>query len=151
RTRDLVSSVGAKSSDSGLASPLALVVAHSPDKALRDALIPLDRPLTIGRRDAGAVDLALDDGRVSRRHAPVSARADRAGADVEDLGSRNGLFVDRARTTKAYARVGSVLRLGDTVFVLSHAPQRQPQRRPAGVAGGSALLLELLWTIERYA
>jgi DNA-binding NtrC family response regulator len=151
RTRDLVPSAVGKAGDPGLASPLALIVAHSPDSTQRDALIPLDRPLTIGRRDSGAVDVALDDGRVSRRHAKVRPRTDRSGADVEDLASRNGLFVDRVKTTSAYAKVGSVLRVGDTIFILSHAPGRQPQRRPAGVVGRSALVLDLLFTCASYA
>src|SRR5262249_49389912 len=148
RTRDLVPSIVGKA---GEASALALVVAHSPDGAQRDALIPLDQPLTIGRRGEGSVDVALDDSRVSRRHAQVRPRADRSGAAVGDLGSRNGLFVDRAKTGSAFAKVGSVLRVGDTIFVLAEAPGRQPRRRPDGVVGRSAAVLELLWTCESFA
>ncbi len=151
RTRDPVHSVLADQAGLGQAAPLALIVVHSPDSAQREATIPLDGPLTIGRRGSGAVEIELDDGSVSRRHAEVRPRADRSGADVVDLASRNGVFVDRVRASAAFASVGSVVRMGDTLFIVSHAPGRVPERQPASVIGRSASLLELLWTCESYA
>lgn len=53
--------------------------------------IDLDRPIVIGR--APEVDLVLEDGQVSRRHARVSPASD-GSAVVEDLESANGTFVN---------------------------------------------------------
>ena len=55
--------------------------------------IHIDVPLVLGR-DPG-VDLTIADEEVSRRHARVTP--DAAGAIVEDLGSRNGTFINGQR------------------------------------------------------
>jgi DNA-binding winged helix-turn-helix (wHTH) protein len=67
----------------------------------------------LGREGHGIV--ALDSPTISRRHARVSVEAD--GATVEDLGSKNGTFVNDTRVT-APVRVadGDTLRVGDLVF-----------------------------------
>jgi pSer/pThr/pTyr-binding forkhead associated (FHA) protein len=51
----------------------------------------VEGPVVLGR-DAGA-DVVLDDARVSRRHARMTPEP--GGIVVEDLGSRNGTFVNR--------------------------------------------------------
>ena len=151
RTRDLIQSLIIRDAgDHARPASLAVIVVHSPDAARTDALIPVDRPLTIGRRGGGA-DLELDDGGMSRRHAELRPRPDGSAIEIQDLGSRNGLFVDRRKTAAATARLGAVLRVGGTIFVVSSAPRQEPRQRPAGVVGRSALLLELLWTCESYA
>lgn len=64
----------------------------------------------IGRVDAGVL---LDDDEVSRYHAIVRVGAD--GADITDLGSTNGTFVDGRRLTgRARLVDGSLIRVGQT-------------------------------------
>jgi pSer/pThr/pTyr-binding forkhead associated (FHA) protein len=64
----------------------------------------------IGRVDAGVM---LDDHEVSRYHAII--RVNDGGADITDLGSTNGTFVDGHRLTGRVALVdGSVIRVGQT-------------------------------------
>jgi len=64
----------------------------------------------IGRIDAG---IMLDDDEVSRYHAIV--RVGDGSADITDLGSTNGTFVDGRRLTGRAALVdGSVVQVGQT-------------------------------------
>ncbi|HEX5559004.1 MAG TPA: FHA domain-containing protein [Gaiellales bacterium] len=64
----------------------------------------------IGRVDAG---IMLDDDEVSRYHAIVRVHDD--GADITDLGSTNGTFVDGRRLTgRAALADGAVIRVGQT-------------------------------------
>ena len=64
----------------------------------------------IGRVDAGVL---LDDDEVSRYHAIV--RVGDGGADITDLGSTNGTFVDGRRLTgRAPLVEGALIRVGRT-------------------------------------
>ena len=64
----------------------------------------------IGRVDAGVL---LDDDEVSRYHAIV--RVGEGGADITDLGSTNGTYVDGRRLTgRAQLVDGSLIRVGRT-------------------------------------
>jgi len=90
-----------------------LVVTHG---ALAGTRITLDgRPIMIGRADDST--LVMDDDYASTRHARISLR----GNDwyVEDLGSTNGTYLDRAKVT-APLRVplGVPIRIGKTVIEL---------------------------------
>jgi pSer/pThr/pTyr-binding forkhead associated (FHA) protein len=103
---------GAKAGRGGKA-PRQLVVTHG---ALAGTRISLDgRPIMIGRADDST--LVLDDDYASTRHARISLR----GTDwyVEDLGSTNGTYLDRAKVT-APLRVplGVPIRIGKTVIEL---------------------------------
>lgn len=94
-------------------APRQLVVTHG---ALSGTRIALDgRPILIGRADDST--LVLDDDYASTRHARLSLR----GTDwyVEDLGSTNGTYLDRAKVT-APLRVplGVPIRIGKTVIEL---------------------------------
>jgi FHA domain len=93
--------------------PRQLVVTHG---ALAGTRISLDgRPIMIGRADDST--LVLDDDYASTRHARVSLR----GTDwfVEDLGSTNGTYLDRAKvTTPLRVPLGVPIRIGKTVIEL---------------------------------
>lgn len=94
-------------------SPQLLLVTHG---ALAGTRIALDgRPILIGRADDST--LVLDDDYASTRHARIALR----GEDwyVEDLGSTNGTYLDRAKVT-APLRVplGVPIRIGKTVIEL---------------------------------
>lgn len=93
--------------------PRQLVVTHG---ALTGTRIALDgRPILIGRADDST--LVLDDDYASTRHARLSLRGDEW--YVEDLGSTNGTYLDRAKVT-APLRVplGVPIRIGKTVIEL---------------------------------
>lgn len=83
----------------------------------------LDHEYTLGRDPAGARGIALThDGKVSKKHTRLRPSGDRV--EVEDLGSKNGTFVDGHRVAKAVLSDGAVLRVGNTLFVLRHEPPR---------------------------
>jgi pSer/pThr/pTyr-binding forkhead associated (FHA) protein len=90
-----------------------LVVTHG---ALAGTRVALDgRPILIGRADDST--LVLDDDYASTRHARLAY----SGGDwlVEDLGSTNGTYLDRAKVTGP-TRVppGVPIRIGKTVIEL---------------------------------
>jgi hypothetical protein len=94
-------------------APRQLVVTHG---ALAGTRISLDgRPIMIGRADDST--LVLDDDYASTRHARISLR----GTDwyVEDLGSTNGTYLDRAKVTVPLrVPLGIPIRIGKTVIEL---------------------------------
>lgn len=61
-------------------------------------------------RDAADADVVLNDDLVSRKH--VKVRRDWAGTHVEDLGSRNGIKVNKKRTRKATIKDRDELEIG---------------------------------------
>ena len=74
------------------------------------ARFDLHQDVIIGRIAAG---IMLDDDEVSRYHAIV--RIGDGGADITDLGSTNGTFVDGRRLAgRAALADGSVIRVGQT-------------------------------------
>ncbi len=96
--------------------------------------------LTVGRDPAA--DLTVDDAGVSRIHVQLEHRG--AGVWVSDQGSRNGTFVNGERVPEAgaLAPLGSVLRVGKTLLVVSadvspYAARRVPEFPQ--LIGGAAL------------
>jgi hypothetical protein len=88
-----------------------LVVREGPQAGQR---IELDRELVVGREGEG---LAIDDAELSRRHAAFRPQGD--GAEVEDLGSLNGTFVNGNRIQAATRlSAGDSIKLGQSVFAL---------------------------------
>jgi pSer/pThr/pTyr-binding forkhead associated (FHA) protein len=88
-----------------------IVVTEGP---LAGRRIDLDGELVIGREDAG---LTIDDEELSRRHAILRTLAE--GVEIEDLGSRNGTFVN-GRRIEAATRLagGDSLKCGRSVFAI---------------------------------
>ncbi|GFG53379.1 hypothetical protein CQY20_12455 [Mycolicibacterium agri] len=86
------------------------------DGALAGTRIPLGtQPILIGRADDST--LVLTDDYASTRHARLSPR----GSEwyVEDLGSTNGTYLDRAKVTTAVrVPLGTPVRIGKTVIEL---------------------------------
>ena len=86
--------------------------------------IELTGPVEIGRDPAAGLALP-DDQLVSSRHATVSPHAD--GAVVEDLGSRNGTFVNNVRIAEpTLIRPGDVLQIGNTTIAVVVAQETAP-------------------------
>jgi pSer/pThr/pTyr-binding forkhead associated (FHA) protein len=88
-----------------------LVVTEGP---LAGRRIDLDGELVIGREDAG---LTIEDEELSRRHAILRTLAE--GVEIEDLGSRNGTFVNGQRIQGPTRLAASdSLKLGRSVFAI---------------------------------
>ncbi|MGO8705602.1 MAG: FHA domain-containing protein [Candidatus Brocadiia bacterium] len=82
-------------------------------------------PMVIGRDDG--LDLTIPDGSVSRRHAEIVLGPEKA--EVKDLGSRNGVFVNGARVASASIRPGDTLRVHKSLFVVEEIPPRPQPRK----------------------
>ena len=81
------------------------------------ARLPLRGSLVVGRDQT--CDLALPDPRVSRRHLAIEATP---GAVLfRDLGSANGVVLNREKREDGSLDCGDVLRLGDTELVVEAA------------------------------
>ena len=78
-------------------------------------------------RDLGN-DIALQDPRVSKRHARLTVSG---GVDIVDLGSANGVIVDGVQVQRATLTADNAVLLGDTVVAV------QPLRKPAAGADSS--------------
>jgi pSer/pThr/pTyr-binding forkhead associated (FHA) protein len=90
--------------------------------------VALGQPLVVGREDTA--DLVLDDPQVSRRHARLTPTD--YGAGVEDLGSRNGTFVNGAQIhTAVGAQPGDVIAVGAVALELR--AQAELAERPSAV------------------
>ncbi len=94
-------------------TPRQLIVTQG---ALAGTRISLDsRPILIGRADDST--LVLDDDYASTRHARVSQQGEEW--YVEDLGSTNGTYLDRAKVTgPTRVPLGVPVRIGKTVIEL---------------------------------
>jgi hypothetical protein len=86
-------------------------------------VVPLaeDRPLVIGRKGK----LRIDDRQISRQHARVVRRDD--AWYVEDLGSKNGTFINQVRVTRTErVEPGDTIRIGNTSMIVRQAPPPLP-------------------------
>ncbi len=82
-------------------------------------------------------DVVLTDPAVSRKH--VSIVAGDAGFDVNDLGSRNGTWLDGAKITRAIVPPGSTLRIGTSLVQM--LPAEEPvDIPPSGATSFGAML-----------
>jgi pSer/pThr/pTyr-binding forkhead associated (FHA) protein len=93
--------------------------------------VRLDRPvLTIGR--SAVCEVQLSSGLVSRRHARLTLS--HLGVTVEDLGSRNGVYVNSVRVIGSVRlKPGDRLAVGDEV--LSYGELEEPAERAEPVSG----------------
>lgn len=81
-----------------------------------------------------ACHVTLEDPLVSRRHARIVVTADKA--TIEDLGSRNGLFVaERPAVGVVDVSAGARLRIGTRELVLCRTSEEVPARRGASNTG----------------
>jgi transcriptional regulator with PAS, ATPase and Fis domain len=117
----------------------------------RRVVLPEERALYVG---AGPnVDVVIEDPFVSTRHATL--RVARQGVVVEDLGSKNGTWVDGVTVERAWARLGAIIRFGRvSVRVVAGQPALAlvQEELPEGpVVGNSQSFREVLRTLERAA
>jgi DNA-binding NtrC family response regulator len=94
-------------------------------------------------------DVVIADPAVSRRHATVTAGE--GGFTVEDLGSRNGTWIDGARVTRAVVPVGTMFRVGSTLVQVLPAEEsiELPPSKDAsfGAMLGESVAMRRLYTL----
>jgi pSer/pThr/pTyr-binding forkhead associated (FHA) protein len=111
-----------------MVTALAITALTGPLTGQRFELSPPE--LVIGRQ---GTDLTVPDEEVSRRH--VALRPVPGGAEITDLGSLNGTWVDGARiAAPVIVGDGARLRVGATTFALSVAATSPASPAPAGPA-----------------
>ncbi|QDE67615.1 FHA domain-containing protein [Myxococcus xanthus] len=81
-------------------------------------------------RDEKDADIILKDDLVSRKHAKV--RRDWSGTHVEDLGSRNGIKVNKKRVNRRQLKDGDELEVGATRFL--YVDPTEPAEEPVQLA-----------------
>jgi transcriptional regulator with GAF, ATPase, and Fis domain len=93
-----------------------LSVVHSPDTSSIGKSVELGRNKMsfVGREAEGG--FSVDDERVSKQHFLIAVVKD--GLECADAGSTNGTFVDGMAQKSARLTHGSVIRAGDTLFVV---------------------------------
>jgi len=99
------------------AAPLALRVVHSPDAGAVGRLFPARDGLRLGRRTEGEGDVTLADSKLSRNHVILRRHGESNLAGLEDLGSKNGTFVDGQRVRRRGLERGAVVRIGGTLLL----------------------------------
>ena len=128
-----------RSDDQKRAVKAALVSRHAGTLGTQHPLVGDE--LTIGRAEDN--DMVLDSSQVSRHHARLTW--DDSTYVVEDLGSKNGTWVNERRLEEpAPVKNGDLLRFGDLPFVLNvgdSATLTLPSR-----AAGSSALVSILFT-----
>lgn len=92
--------------------------------------------LVVGRDAECSIHLPGND--VSRRHAVLRKDGAGCGAEVIDLGSRNGVYINGRRVSTAPLRRGDVVRIGGWLGVVTEAPGAWKEIAP-GLFGGAAL------------
>jgi len=93
----------------------SLVIKDGPQAGRR---VPVDSQLLVGRLEA---DLTIDDPLISRRHAML--RPSDGALEVEDLGSRNGTWLNGQRiSVPTLATTGDVITVGTTSLVVQADP-----------------------------
>ncbi len=120
-----------------------LFVLASPDgkAAGKSIRLPRDSAFLVGRgvdRDG----LSVSDPKMSRLHARIVWDGRSRMSRLDDADSANGSFVDGERQKSATLRHGSVIRLGDTVFVLAEKdPMPEVLRRAKSAATAEVAVL----------
>jgi transcriptional regulator with PAS, ATPase and Fis domain len=86
----------------------------------REIRLPQEGAVTIGRGEAGSGELFFEDRLLSREHLRITHRA--RGYEIEDLGSRNGTFLDGPRLERpTRLSDGALLLFGNHVGVFRWA------------------------------
>ncbi len=114
----------------------AQLIAYPPDSAAVVRTVPAGGSLRIGR--AADADLVIDHPSVSRAHAELGDAG--AGWRLRDLGSKNGSFIDGARSDEGLLPPNCWLRFGDVhcEFAAIAASDEAAARRAARHATAAA-------------
>ncbi len=119
-------------------SEWAITIVHCPIPTLVGHRFLVGKELRLGRVPAADVDVAVDDPKMSRRHATLT----RAGLVIElcDDGSRNSTYVNGERISTRILRPDDIIRTGETLIWASDAPARAPSDDPTLVGSVPSFL-----------
>jgi DNA-binding NtrC family response regulator len=132
---------------------LVCTAVYGPEGLLRSSVPVGSRPFTVGREALGELALPADP-RMSGAHFALRGAAGGLEAELMDLGSRNGTYVNGALVTRpTLVRPGDVVRAGRTLFVMEDDGFHDASgEKIAGVlVGRSAALRSLRAKIVRLA
>lgn len=130
--------------------PGVMVIAHPDPKYLGMVRLPIgSEALLLGRGSDALVPGALDDSRISRRHARITCT--QHGLQVEDLDSRNGTMVNGALITQADLSLGDVVGVGPVLLLVKMLRVEHWSRLHPRLVGISAPIQEALARIDRVA
>jgi hypothetical protein len=111
---------------------------------------PIHQSLLIGREPRFDGRLVLSDQMVSREHARLTSTAGRT--LLEDLGSRNGTYLNGVRVAKGTVRCNDVIRVGGTLFVATtQSPESRPDLTDMGLVVESMAMATLVHELGRQA
>lgn len=131
-----------------------LVVLGSPDPRFpAGRIIRLKTRRVIGRQP-GPFGVELDDLAASRKHARIEWHTRHRLAELTDLDSKNGTFVNGLLTVRRYLEAGDVVRIGDTVMVVRELddPVSHPETAVlGGLVGNSPVMSGLKQELARVA
>ncbi|MFG0329358.1 MAG: FHA domain-containing protein [Phycisphaerales bacterium] len=114
----------------------ALLVTFKPDGTRKDFAIKPDRRYTIGRADT--CDLRIGLSAVSREHAAIFFDEEEDELVIEDLGSRNGTYVNNEKVERVELCPGDVIAIGPVplqVVIDGHPAEVEPIKIEAGAVG----------------
>ena len=95
--------------------PRALKMSSGPEKQLIETNLQRRDSVVIGR--GTECDVVIHDLKASRRHCQLTRSSD--GFLLEDLGSRNGTFVNGVKITEpVLLKANHTFQIGDTMFYL---------------------------------
>ncbi len=139
------------SAETGAHGTASLLAGSSSSVGRRAVTLALGKRVTVGAHVS--CELVLDDPTISARHVSLSAEAE--GVRVEDLGSKNGLFIAGARVRSAVLRGSQAeFRIGRTQVrvELADTPARAPRAMALpGLIGDSAPMRRLAAEVQRVA
>jgi pSer/pThr/pTyr-binding forkhead associated (FHA) protein len=96
--------------------PASFKIVLGPDGASQLSELPPRTTIVIGREPD--CDVVVKDAKSSRHHCRLTRDED--GFTLEDLGSRNGTFVEGQRlTSPCRLKVHQTFKIGDTIFYLA--------------------------------
>ncbi len=147
RTQTATQDVGS----TGAAPTPGLVIVFHPRRRFLGAtrLLGAGKHLLLGRDEDTFVPDALADNRISRRHAEVRCRGRRL--TIEDLGSRNGTFVNGARITSSPLSPGDVVSIGKLLLLVTELGDQPTLGDHPRIVGNSVALAEAAALVERVA
>jgi transcriptional regulator with GAF, ATPase, and Fis domain len=123
----------------------ALAIVCSRDPNVRTRTQAFVTQISVGRSSEGGVSCVVEDGLLSRRHFSVQRTGD--GFVVEDHASTNGTFLDGEKVVgRCEAKLGSVIRFGQTVAIISEQQSTGPAP-PTGFIAEAPAMRKLLFEL----
>jgi len=141
----------AKQGHAPVAMPVpALTILHHADERWTGARCMVGpTPFVLGRTSSVFGASALDHSRISRDHVRVTVEG--TSLVVEDLGSRNGTWLNGVRTQRAVATAGDILEIGAVLLLFHFVPSVYTVRTSSRLLGKSAAMGQVLDAIHMVA